>query len=197
MKRISLWSAFTGITATAMLSAGLVVLPASSATAAVAAATPQTATAAAAQLYQPRLYTSVIARHSFKCLTIARASKSNGAKAIQNACLGGTNSTPNQLWYRSPSDDGHYRLKVLHSGKCLDIEGASRSSGARAQQYTCHHRHNQQFDILPVDDGSGYHFVVARHSGKCLAVDGSSTNNDIAVLQLACDGGLNQRWAFE
>lgn len=184
MNKIILRRTFTGIAAAAMLGAGLAALPASSVT--EAAVAPQSVT-----------YDSAIARHSFKCLTIANSSKSNGAKALQVACLGGTNSTDNQLWYRSPSDDGHYRLQALHSGKCLDIEGVSQKDGAKAHQWTCGSGHNQQFDIRPVGDGSGYNTVVARHSGKCLAVDGSSTNSGIAVLQLPCDFGLNQQWVFE
>lgn len=68
-----------------------------------------------------------------------------------------------------------------HSFKCLTIAKSSKNNGAKEYQWTCHSGHNQQFDIQPVGDGSGYNIVVARHSGKYLAVDGSSTNSGIAV----------------
>ena len=33
--------------------------------------------------------------------------------------------------------DGDYVLKIAHSGKCVDVPGASTANGARIQQWTC------------------------------------------------------------
>ena len=38
-----------------------------------------------------------------------------------------------------------FTLRARHSGKCLDVEGASLESGARVNQYSCHGGENQRW----------------------------------------------------
>ncbi|XYH93542.1 RICIN domain-containing protein [Sorangium sp. So ce1128] len=86
----------------------------------------------------------------------------------------------------------YYTLGARHSGKCLDVNGASTADGAAVQQWTCNGGSNQQWQLQSA--GSGYYRVVARHSGKCLDVVRSSTADGAAVQQYACNGGSNQQW---
>jgi hypothetical protein len=70
---------------------------------------------------------------------------------------------------------------------CLDIAGASTSSGARDQSYACHHGTNQVW--LPETDGT-----MVAWAGKCLDVDHANTFNGAVVQEWDCNRGTNQRW---
>ena len=83
------------------------------------------------------------------------------------------------------------RVIARHSGKCLDVSGASTEDGAAIIQWTCHGGANQQWRLEAV--GEGYRFV-ARHSGKCLDVTGWSTDDGTGIIQWQCHGGANQTW---
>ncbi|WP_437995713.1 RICIN domain-containing protein [Sorangium sp. So ce185] len=84
------------------------------------------------------------------------------------------------------------RFAARHSGKCLDVNGASTADGAVVHQWTCNGGSNQEW--LLQSAGGGYYRVVARHSGKCLDVVSGSTADGAAVKQYTCNGGSNQQW---
>ena len=80
---------------------------------------------------------------------------------------------------------GVYTLKAVHSGKCVDITGASTSSGANVEQWDCSGHTNQQFRFT--DTGGGVYEVRPQNSTtQCLDVWGSSTTN----------GGNVDQWAW-
>jgi microsomal dipeptidase-like Zn-dependent dipeptidase len=83
-------------------------------------------------------------------------------------------------------------ITVYHSGRCLDVEGASPFNGAAALQWPCHGGLNQAWFLRP--SGSAWEIVNAQ-SGKCLDVQGASTAPGAAVRQWTCHGGDNQKWA--
>ncbi|GAA2515880.1 RICIN domain-containing protein [Pilimelia columellifera] len=85
-----------------------------------------------------------------------------------------------------------YELRARHSGRCLDVFGASAANGADAIQWTCHQGANQHWRMVPA--GGGWHEIRALHSNKCLDVLAASTTNGADVVQWACHGGANQRW---
>jgi hypothetical protein len=86
-------------------------------------------------------------------------------------------------------DEGH--VVAAHSGKCLDVSGGSRESGASVIQWTCGEQDNQWWSFIPVGD---YYKIIARHSGKCLDVSGGSTGNGAQVIQWDCNNSDNQLW---
>ncbi|HEX8528556.1 MAG TPA: RICIN domain-containing protein [Cytophagales bacterium] len=90
-----------------------------------------------------------------------------------------------------PTFSGYYNLLAKHSGKAIDISGASTTNGADAVQYTKGTSSNQQFSIQSV--GSGYYKLVAKHSGKVLAVTNSTSN----VEQYTYSGTNMQQWKVE
>ncbi|WP_188277646.1 RICIN domain-containing protein [Streptomyces sp. CBMA152] len=57
----------------------------------------------------------------------------------------------NQQWQPVQEAGGAYHFVNRHSGKCLDVPGASTADGARIQQYTCNGSAAQSFDVNPVD----------------------------------------------
>ncbi|MCX2955353.1 glycosyl hydrolase family 95 catalytic domain-containing protein [Lentzea sp. NEAU-D7] len=84
----------------------------------------------------------------------------------------------------------HYRLVARHSGKCVDVSGASTAAGALLQQWSATSGLNQQFDFL--DSGGGHYRVRARHSGLVLQVASSSSGADIT--QQPDSGATSQQW---
>ena len=76
---------------------------------------------------------------------------------------------------------GTFELVARHSGKCLDVNGASLDDFARVIQWDCHDGANQQWRFEPA--GDGYYVLVARHSGKALDVIGESVENAAPIVQ--------------
>src|SRR5947208_12263246 len=75
-----------------------------------------------------------------------------------------------------------------HSGKCLDVAGASKDDGASVIQWGCHGGPNQQwyFDNIP---GTSWGFIRVTHSRKCLSVVAGRN-----VIQSTCENHNEQLW---
>nr|WP_223006885.1 RICIN domain-containing protein [Streptomyces roseirectus] len=99
--------------------------------------------------------------------------------------FGSTTPTPTV-----PEPGVAYGLTAVHSGKSLDIEGASTAAGAALIQWTAHAGLNQRFDFVP--SGDGYYRVRARHSGQVLQVAGSA--GGAAVTQQPDTNAAGQQW---
>jgi uncharacterized protein (DUF1800 family) len=90
---------------------------------------------------------------------------------------------------------GVYELVARHSGKCLDVAGASLEAGARIIQWSCHSGDNQRWTVEASTDGS--YRVVARHSGNALDVSGASIAGAAAVIQYTPHDRDNQKWTID
>jgi hypothetical protein len=88
---------------------------------------------------------------------------------------------------------GAFTLKAVHSGKCLDVAGASLDNGAAIHQWDCHGRANQQWKMRYITTGN-IHEVISVNSSKCMDVKGVSLANGAQVHQWGCNGKDNQRW---
>jgi Ricin-type beta-trefoil lectin domain-like len=86
-----------------------------------------------------------------------------------------------------------YELVSVHSGKLIDIEGASTGTGARVIQWDRTGAQNQQFRF--VDSGGGFYRIVARHSGMALDVFEWNPNNGAEIRQWTDLNGTNQQWS--
>jgi len=75
-----------------------------------------------------------------------------------------------------------------HSGKCMDVAGASMGDQAKVQQFHCHDGKNQIWIL----ESNGE--IVSLNSGKCLDVPSASLNDNVLVQQFTCHGGTNQLW---
>ena len=83
-----------------------------------------------------------------------------------------------------------YRLRAKNSGKCLDVSGNARNSGATIAQWSCHGGSNQAWTA---SDASGEYFTLkAKHSGKCLSIE--NTGDRARAIQQNCDGSSKQQW---
>lgn len=86
-------------------------------------------------------------------------------------------------------------LMARHSGKVLDVAGASTDNGAPIIQFGPNGQGNQRFRLEPVGDGLVR--LVVEHSGKVLDVAGASTDNSAPVIQFPWNGQANQRFRVE
>lgn len=91
--------------------------------------------------------------------------------------------------------NGTYKVTAVHSGKVLDVSGASTADGATVHQWSDSGSANQKWRLELVS--IGIYRLVALHSGKCLDVSGASTADGANVQQYSCHTGNNQRWRIE
>ena len=90
-----------------------------------------------------------------------------------------------------------YQLVAKHSGKCLDVSGASTANTALLQQWDCYNpetQANQVFTLRPF--GNATYELVARNSGKCADVRDASQEQGALIQQYDCLGAgqTNQIW---
>ncbi|MFF2847591.1 RICIN domain-containing protein [Streptomyces sp. NPDC058001] len=88
-----------------------------------------------------------------------------------------------------PASAGYNYIVNRHSGKCLTVDGNSSRNGAPVNQYSCVHKHNQQWRASTQNTGFQ---LQARHSGRCMSVKGGSKRKGAPVIQWNCNGALDQ-----
>jgi hypothetical protein len=135
--------------------------------------------------------------HSDKCADITGNSLDNGALLRQWSCTTGTNQ---QFLVERIGASPYFHLKVVRSGKCLDVKNWNTADNVQLQQYTCANlgatQPNQQFRLDYVE-GAGLDVVVQPvvvHSDKCLAVTGAATADGTAIVQSTCAAVAHQRY---
>lgn len=94
--------------------------------------------------------------------------------------------------------DGIYQIKAKHSGKMLDVSGASTSNSAQIIQWSSHNGLNQKWNIQ-YDEQDGTYLITMKYSDKCLDVSGASTSNNADLIQyeIKSDNTHNQRFYIE
>ena len=70
----------------------------------------------------------------------------NGVK-VQLWSFGGSGG-PNQQWRPESVGGGRWRFRARHSGRCLDVPGASTTAGVQLQQWDCNGTGAQSFVLL-------------------------------------------------
>ena len=87
----------------------------------------------------------------------------------------------------------YYRFLNINSGDALDVNGASKTSGAGIIQWPQNGGTNQQWVVTA--SGSNYK-IANRNSGDVLDVSGASTASGGAVIQYPWSGANNQLWTL-
>ncbi|MEU3406307.1 RICIN domain-containing protein [Streptomyces sp. NPDC006670] len=85
---------------------------------------------------------------------------------------------------------GAHKYVNAATGKCLDIQGASRDPGALVQQFDCKSGYHQRFATLFGADGLTR--MQPQHSGRCIGAEGTVPGS--RVTQQVCHDGPTQRW---
>lgn len=88
----------------------------------------------------------------------------------------------------------YYRFINLNSGMALDVNGASKTSGAQVIQWPQNGGTNQQWTLTSLS--GGYYEVVNRNSGMVLDVNGDSTAEGAHIIQWPWNSGNNQQWTI-
>lgn len=119
-----------------------------------------------------------------KCLDITGVSQSNGALAQIYDCQPGAQTNQQFYFFYVPGSGtpGMYQIVARHSGKCLDVVGASTSAGALVQQYDClgYSQLNQLW--TRVDSGTSYvRFYSSNHTNLWLRPNGFSNGSSVVV----------------
>ena len=94
-----------------------------------------------------------------------------------------------------PAINGKHVVVARHSGKVMDVSGASTNNGANIWQYSYNGGNQQKWDIATV--GDGYYTMKAAHSGRLAEVAGGAIVASGNVQQWDNTGGANQQWFFE
>jgi hypothetical protein len=92
-----------------------------------------------------------------------------------------------------------YYLQFRHSSKCAEVPGASKSSGAGLDQWTCVSQANEWWYLDYVfTDGNGFDFFRIRNanSGLCMNISGGSLANGARVIQYRCGAYANEYFVF-
>jgi hypothetical protein len=89
-----------------------------------------------------------------------------------------------------------YRLVAKHSGKCLDVIGASYENGALMDQWECANPQTAQGQVFTLVPQGEYFQLLVRKSGRCLDVPGASQSDGVQLQQYTClgVGQANQLW---
>jgi Ricin-type beta-trefoil lectin domain-like len=126
---------------------------------------------------------------SLKSVTVSGASTSKNAAVVQQNFTDDTNA----LWDISATSSGYYKIKNVHSGLYLVVQGASKSDGAKIIQYSyVGDKGNDEWKPQVNSDGS-YTFIN-RYSGLVLDNPGSSTATGTQFDQWSSNGGSNQKF---
>ncbi|WP_246846800.1 RICIN domain-containing protein, partial [Leptospira barantonii] len=83
-------------------------------------------------------------------------------------------------------------ITAKHSGRVLDVPGASTADNVNLDQYTNWGADNEKW--MFESTGDGYFKISSKHSGKCMDVKGASNSSGTNVVQYSCGSGSNQRF---
>ena len=91
---------------------------------------------------------------------------------------------------------GYHQLVANNSGLCVDVYGASTSSNAAIDQYTCKTagQANQEWQWNPVPAWGSYGELKSQNSGKDLVVANASTAAGAKIIQYTANGTTNGLW---
>ncbi|MFF5448033.1 ricin-type beta-trefoil lectin domain protein [Streptomyces sp. NPDC012888] len=91
-----------------------------------------------------------------------------------------------EIYCTPPPPPGSGQIVGVHSGKCVDVKGASTKDGAPIQLYDCNGSDAQAWRL----EGDG----TLRALGRCMDVQYAKTENGSLLGLNSCHQGLNQKW---
>lgn len=156
-------------------------------------------------------YYRIVNEQSGLAMSVEDASDRNGADIVQEAVVAGA-ATNHQNWCFENVDGTHYAIVAQHSGKVIDIERETVTSGANALQWSLGRgKTHQQFKLIPppgemgtsgrcalLDTDTLPFQLSARHSGLVLVVPGDSVLAGESVVQArASEVTTSNRWRLE
>jgi hypothetical protein len=95
---------------------------------------------------------------------------------------------------RTSSSLPTFTWQDLNSSKCLGVSGGNMTNGTPIVQFTCNGHPDQQWGVIPLNDGNFYQFRNGANNNKCLGVPGGSTNSDVQLVIWDCLSHPDQFW---
>ena len=151
---------------------------------------------ASPELQATAFTSTLVAKHSGKCLDIKGGSFRNGSSMEQEGCSG--SEAPNFEFLPVAGKSATYLIKNTRTGKCVDVFRAKKDNRAGVIQYSCGEGANQHFQLT--DAGGGYYQLKAQHSGKCVDVRWALKKDGTEIIQYSCQSSSvrqkngNQLW---
>jgi hypothetical protein len=114
----------------------------------------------------------------------------------------GSRGAAEQQWQVLTYVDGYSSIYSVADRRVLDLPLPDPPVGQQIQAYEDNGGANQQWAIVPTDEGDGWYKIVSRQTGLVLDVRGNSTEDGAEVQQFTDKGGNydgnadNQRWRF-
>lgn len=118
-------------------------------------------------------------------MNVNQSSSNSGA----NVNLTSSANADPQKWQVEHDAKGYITLVNMHSGKVLDIAGASKASGTNVQQYASNNTRAQKW--IAIKNGDSYHLISALTTRVRLNANGTNVN-------IESNKGTNavQAWKF-
>ena len=122
-----------------------------------------------------------------KVLSVAEGSMVD----YKNVELSSSDNTSSQRFEISYVAGGYYSIRAEHSGKALDIAGASKENGANIRQYTWNESAAQLWKFIDAGDGNYY---IRSKCGTTVTIEGGTADSgaNIYSWELTFDEG--QKW---
>ncbi len=127
--------------------------------------------------------------NSGKCMSIANADLTNGAKVVQLTC----EDQPEQMMDLNLSSNQHFGLFNMLSGKSIEVANASQANGATVQQWTSVGQANQEVYFVKTNTADVFE-IHPLHSNKCLDTQNQSTTENTNLVQMQCNNQSSQQW---
>jgi hypothetical protein len=139
-----------------------------------------------------RVY-AVFSLKSGRVLDVRGYSRESGAPVQQFAPYGSNN----QRWRLLPDGEGIFRLRALHSDRCLGVFPEARWPEGEAGQFDCGPSAGQRWRLVPNPHARKVHVLVARHSGMALDIRNRGFGpEDRNVIQNSRNGSDSQLWTL-
>lgn len=140
----------------------------------------------------PGKYYIIRNKQSRQVINVSQNNKENGADVIQ---WPDDERSDNEQWLLEDMGNGYYTLTAKHSGKALDVPGASTQEGTQIQQYEKNSTDAQQWELEETEDG--YYILLSKASGMALTVGGNEAHNGSPIQQQMNQESDIQKWRFE
>ena len=131
----------------------------------------------------------LLSAENAKSLSVAEASKENGAKIVQADWNGGAH----QYWKIVPltaQDTGFFEIVSVATGKCLTVDTGD--DGAALMQWDWEGKRNQKWRFT--QDATGDLAIESRQPRRVLAVSGASKDAAVNLVEPDAPGGSKLRW---
>ena len=105
------------------------------------------------------------------------------------------NGKASQKFKISYNGDGTYSIKLLHTGKAVDVKGASGKNLTPVQQYSYNNTDAQKWIILENADNT--YSIISKCNGLALDIQGASTSIGASVQTYHFNGSNAQKFQFQ